>query len=75
MNHWKGTVQEGVIDTHALVGASLPAASSQCHFSTTPTLLFLTPDPAHTAPTNPIDGNSCKAVNLSFNFHFDLMYH
>ena len=71
MNCLKGTVQEGVIDTHALVGASLPAASSQCHFSTAPTLLFLTRAPAHTAPTNPVDGNPCKAVNLSFNGDLD----
>ncbi len=71
MNCLKGTVQVGVIDTHVLVGASLPAASSQCHFRTNPTLLFLARDPAHTAPTNPVYGDPCKAVNLSVNSDLD----
>ncbi len=74
MKPLKGTVQEGVIDTHVLVGASLPAASSQCDLSSTPTLLFLILDPAHTVPTNPVYGNPCKAVNLSVHSEFDAMY-
>ena len=73
MNWLIATEQEGVIDTHVLVGASLPAAGSQCHFRTPLDVLFLTRDPACTAPTNPVYGNPCKAVNLPLNIHFDPM--